>query len=179
MTRRLRLAVLPSLVLTLAWLAMAPSVAARGALPLPACRGIVGTYLATVFNDGAFASRNLLSFTNGGVFLVTDSGQSGQVGAFAPFSNSQGSWRCVSRRRGTVEVVATALNFTFPDDPAQQTIGRADYRITVDLGMNELSGMIDLYFVALGDDPYAPDLIPIAMFTLDGTAIGADAPPAQ
>lgn len=145
------------------------------------CREIVGTYLVTVLNNGSFASRSLLSFTKGGILLATDSGQGGMSGQFAPFSNSQGAWTCEQRRGAIVEVSATALNFTFPDDPAARTIARLDYQVTLDRGRRPiygpsvygptLYGTIDLSFFGLGDDPYQVQPVPSASFTFVGERI--------
>ena len=128
-------------------------------LPLGDCSDLVGTYLTKNFakdaSDKTFASRSLLSFTNGGHAFFTDSGEARETG-FSPFSDGRGAWRCVADETGKTKALATILDFTFarPSGPKQQ-IGRLNFEVRYDAETKMVGGSIVLYFVPLAGDPLA------------------------
>ena len=128
-----------------------------GELPLSDCLNLVGTYLTKNFKKGGsdetFASRSLLSFTNGGHTFFTDSGEAKEPG-FGPFSDGRGAWRCVADEKGATKALATVLDFTFQtqSNPEQQ-IARLNFEARYDAQTKMISGTIKLYFVPLTGDP--------------------------
>lgn len=94
------------------------------------CRQFVtGTYLTTLFiaNFGSF--RGITTFTGDGNFVATASIQSGDPNIpIPPFSNTQGSWKCIS----DTEITATGLNFNYPTATLPASITRSDFRATFD-----------------------------------------------
>lgn len=89
------------------------------------CRELVtGTYLTTISaNFGSF--RGITTFTRDGNFVSTASIQSG-VANISPFSNVQGSWKCISNR----EITATGLDFNYLTATVPSSITRSDFRAT-------------------------------------------------
>ncbi len=151
---------------TLAVLALAVAVAtcvsasgvrAEGAgLPLSKCLDAVGTFLTIndAKDDGKkFASRSLISLTNGGHAFFTDSGDAGGPG-FGPFSDGRGAWSCVSDEDGATRFLATILDFTFvtPSFP-EQKIGRLDLEGSFDAATEKLLGTMTLSLVPIDGNP--------------------------
>jgi hypothetical protein len=171
-------------VLVAATIAAAASVAGlsgvrseEAALPLDECLDAVGTYLTTnpaSDQPGGFASRSLISLTNGGHSFFTDSGQEGGAG-FAPFTEGRGAWRCVSHDGNVTRLRATIIDFTLvtADWPTQH-IGRLDIDATYDKDAGKLSGTLALSLAPIDADPMnEADLKKIADGPFDGYKITA------
>lgn len=145
------------------WLAVAGLTATQGMALAEApdpCRSLVGTYVVTVTDiEGVFASRGLATFTGDGIFLMTDSGQTGLPGIYQPFSSAQGAWTCLGAQGDQVKAAATGLNFVLPGEGLSTSFGRTDYRLRLDLKSATLSGSVELSFTQEGDleaaDPIA------------------------
>ena len=142
-------------------IALATALSCSGALSasaadeeLSACFDAVGTFLTTNLGaDGVVVGRSLISITNGGHFLLTDSNEGGGQD-FASFSDGRGAWRCESDADGKAHILATVLDFThkteaYPD----QTIARLDYDATYDAESATLRADVSLYFVPIDANP--------------------------
>jgi hypothetical protein len=146
-------------------------------VPLSDCLDAVGTYLTNnkaKDGSGDFASRSLISLTNGGHAFLTDSDQGGSAG-FAPFTEGQGAWRCVANNAGVAQFRATVIDFTLvTPDWADKHIGRLDIEGTYDSRARKLSGTMTLYFVSLSGNPMnQADLKKAAGGSFDGYKITA------
>jgi hypothetical protein len=156
--------------------------ARAGEEPHPAdCHGAVGTYVATVTDvEGVFSSRALLTFAPGGVFLITDSGQSRVAGTRELLQPIQGAWRCVAAEGDSLRLSATGLGFALPQDGRLRNFARVDYRGTIDRGSGTLSGTLELSLPEDEDlesaDPVARPGPPIERFELDGKQVVSPAP---
>ena len=140
------------------------------------CQRAVGTYVATVTDvQGVFSSRALLTFTPGGVYLMTDSGQSRVVGTRALFQPIQGAWTCVSADGERLKLTATGLGFALPQDGRLRNFARADYRGTIDKASGSLSGTLEWRLQEDDDlesaDPVARPGPPVERFELEGKQV--------
>lgn len=126
-----------------------PSVAATD---LAACAGVAGTYVTTITDrEGVFTSRGLMTFTPGGLLLVSDSAQGGVPGVWDPFSSTQGAWKCLKAGREQLSINAVGLNFVLPGDGRTPSFGRVEYQASLDIKTGILSGSATLRF-ASGND---------------------------
>jgi hypothetical protein len=140
------------------------------------CHRAVGTYVATVTDvQGVFSSRALLTFTPGGVFLMTDSGQSPAAGTRTLFQPIQGAWKCVAAEGERLRLTATGLGFALPQDGRLRNFARADYRGTIDKASGSLSGTLEWRLPEGGDlesaDPVARPGPPVERFELEGKRV--------
>ncbi len=140
------------------------------------CQSLVGTYVTTVSDvEGVFASRGLLSLASGGVFLMSDSGQSGIPGIYEPFTSAQGAWKCLGTEEGKVKATALGLNFFLPGEGRTAGFGRTNYQLTLDPSSGQLSGAAELSFTAEGDlesaDPIAKPGAALETFELSGKRV--------
>jgi hypothetical protein len=140
------------------------------------CHRAVGTYVATVTDvEGVFSSRALLTFTPGGVFLMTDSGQSRAAGTRTLSQPIQGAWKCVAADGERLKLTATGLGFALPRDGRLRNFTRADYRGTIDKASGSLSGTLEWSLPAAGDlesaDPVARPGPPVERFELEGKQV--------
>jgi hypothetical protein len=124
--------------------------------PLSACFKAVGTFLTTNTNPDRgdeVVGRSLISLTNGGHMLFTDSNEGGEA-EWAPFTDGRGAWRCVSDDSGKFHILATLLDFTvktaeFPE----QKIARLDFDATYDEASDTLDSDVTLYFIPFDANP--------------------------
>jgi hypothetical protein len=125
--------------------------------------------------EGVFSSRGLVTFAPGGVFLMSDSGQSGLPGIYDPFSSSQGTWKCLGTEGDQVNAAAMGLNFTLPDDGRAAAFGRTRYKFILDTNAGQLSGEAALSFTAEGDlesaDPVAKPGPELETFQIHGKRV--------
>jgi hypothetical protein len=114
---------------------------------------VTGTYLATIVDATTkeFASRALITLSRDQNLSVIDSNESGNPGEFAPFTDSQGVYRCVTQE----SFKARALNFSFPAGSNPSNIARGDYEAAINLQTGVLAGSLRLCFFALEADPTA------------------------
>jgi hypothetical protein len=140
------------------------------------CRALVGTFVTSVSDiEGVFSSRGLATLTADGIFLMTDSAQSGLPGIYQPFSSAQGAWQCLGAEGGTIRAAATGLNFVLPGEGLTTGFGRTDYRLSLDSESGVLSGTVELSFTAQGDleaaDPVSAPGPVLEKFELDGKRV--------
>ncbi|MBW4478479.1 MAG: hypothetical protein KME54_16840 [Tolypothrix brevis GSE-NOS-MK-07-07A] len=84
--------------------------------------------------------------------LVADSNQGGVVGAFNPFTNSQGAWKC---RNG--EITAKTLNFTLSgSEGSTGGIARQNFSVRFNRRTQTLQGTINLRLFDLTITPSSP-----------------------
>jgi hypothetical protein len=114
------------------------------------CRRVVtGTYLTTITDaNGNFASRALITLTEEGNLIVTDSNQGGISSQFNPFTTSQGTWAC----NGRTEITATALNFSLSNQGGSG-IARNEYSATFNPRTQTVEGTIELSLFDLQGNP--------------------------
>ena len=123
------------------------------------CLPAVGTYLTKNnlpdAEAGPHQSRSLISLTNGGHAFRDDSDQNaGEDGG--GFGDGRGVWRCDGRQGDRVSISATILNFAYPGPQQPEgRIARIDYDGTFDASDETLRLSGKLFFVPLGEDPYA------------------------
>lgn len=156
-------------------LGMSQSVADDAAL-LP-CIEAVGTFLTkNAGEDGSsdtFASRSLISLTNGGHAFFTDSEEPGGDG-FSPFSEARGAWQCDSGTEGAERIKATVVDFVYPGAAgADRMLGRLDIAAIFDSRTAKLSGTMTLFMTAFDADPLADTHKPVATGNFDGFKITA------
>ncbi|MUG94857.1 hypothetical protein F7734_21825 [Scytonema sp. UIC 10036] len=133
-------------------------------------RKFAGTYLITVStSNGEFASRSIITFTQDGNFFVVDSNQGGVPGQFNPFSDSQGSWKYSDNQ----EIIATALNFSYPGSSGSAGIARQNYRVTFNPQTKTLQGEITLRFYDLKANPLETNAPVAGTFTFTGQRVNA------
>ncbi len=162
----------PAFLIATALLA-APAMAQDAELPVHACGAAIGTFLLSDAPDGGeITTRSLLLLTNGGHAEFVDSGQWGGDG-YAPFSDALGSWVCLSAEGEDPHFRAVVLDFTFPDERAQQ-IGRLDIEGTLDLGTGALTVTALLSFFPIDGDPLAGPADDADPFTITGVKITAE-----
>ena len=121
------------------------------------------TYLTTITDSqtGAFSSRSVISFHDGGTISVEDSNQ----GALS-FSSQLGAWEPA----GDHGIVARTLDFSYPPP---QGIARADYTATVQGA--QVSGQIVLRtFPLLGGDPLKGPGTVVGKFAFVGQRLTAN-----
>ena len=138
-----------------------------------ACGALPGTYLVTVSNsDGSFASRQVVTLTEDGNVIISDSGQGGETGVFNPFTTGQGTWECQSHYP-PIQADAITLDFSLPGSVSgPQQIGRADYQITFSLASKTISGTLDLRFFPLTGNPLVSPLpAPASTYTFTGVRV--------
>jgi hypothetical protein len=140
------------------------------------CRLLAGTFVTSISDiEGVFSSRGLATFTADGIFLMTDSAQSGLPGIYQPFSSAQGAWQCLGAENGNILAVATGLNFVLPGEGLTTGFGRTDYRLSLDTETDVLSGTVELSFTAQGDleaaDPLTEPGPVLEKFALDGKRV--------
>lgn len=138
-----------------------------------ACGALPGTYLVTVSNsDGSFASRQVVTLTEDGNVIVSNSGQGGETGVFNPFTSEQGTWECQSHYP-PIQAHAITLDFSLPGSVSgPQQIGRGDYQITFSLTSKTISGTIDLRFFPLTGNPLVSPLpAPASTYTFTGVRV--------
>ncbi len=137
------------------------------------CRKLVtGTYLTTIStSNGAFASRSLITLTSDGNILVADSNQGGVAGAFGPFGEAQGAWKCT--RNG--EITATTLNFSYSGtEGSTGSLARQNYRVTLNQNTQTVQGTIKLRFLDLNANPQAADGSDGGTYTFTGQRVTAE-----
>jgi hypothetical protein len=177
---RLQGAILSGLLLAHAGACSADASVAEQVRP-PDCHAVVGTYVTTVTDvEGIFSSRELLTFLSNGVFLMTDSGESGVPGTERPSQPAQGAWRCVAADGTQLKVTATALSFVLPSDGRLRTFGRIDYRATIDTGDGGISGSFEVSLPKDDDLESARPIDrpgpPLERFELEGKRMVAQEP---
>jgi hypothetical protein len=130
------------------------------------CRQLLtGTYLTTVSaNFGSF--RGITTFTRDGNFFTTLSIQSGDP-KIPPFSDTQGSWKCVS----DTEIIATGLEFNYPAAASPASINRIDIRATVDPKDGTLKEKATLKTFPLNADPLNDDAPVMQTFIITGQRV--------
>lgn len=130
------------------------------------CRQLVtGTYLATVeANFGSF--RGITTFNRDGNFVAVASIQSG-VPNIPPFSNTQGSWKCISDR----EITATGLSFNYATATFPASITRSDFRATFDPKDGTFQQTATLRTFALNANPLNDDAPVVQTFTVTGQRV--------
>ncbi|MDF5730337.1 MAG: hypothetical protein PUP92_20525 [Rhizonema sp. PD38] len=133
---------------------------------------VTGTYLTTIStSNGAFASRSLITLTPSGNILVADSNQNGVPGAFGPFGEAQGAWKCT--RNG--EITATTLNFSYPTtEGSSGSIGKSNYSIMFKRQTQVVQGTIKLRFFDLNANPQESDGSDGGTFTFTGQRVTAE-----
>lgn len=141
-----------------------------------ACQALVGTYVTAVTDiEGVFASRGLFSFTPDGVFLMSDSGQSGLPGIYEPFTSAQGAWKCQGAEGEQVKATALGLNFALPSAGHSAGFGRTRYQLTLDTNSGRLSGTAELSFTSEGDlesaDPVSKPGPVLETFEIEGKRV--------
>jgi hypothetical protein len=140
------------------------------------CQALVGTYVTAVTDiEGVFASRGLFTFTPDGVFLMSDSGQSGLPGIYEPFTSAQGAWKCQGVEGGQVKAIALGLNFALPSAGHSAGFGRTRYQLILDANSGQLSGTAELSFTSQGDlesaDPVAKPGPVLETFAIEGKRV--------
>lgn len=101
---------------------------------------VAGTYLTTIKDaSGKFASRALITLTEEGNLISSDSNQGGVTGQFDPFTTSQGTWAC----NGKKAITGRALNFSL-SNKGGSGIARNDYRATFNPITQTVEGTIEL-----------------------------------
>lgn len=114
------------------------------------CRNFVtGTYLTTIKDAyGKFASRALITLTEEGNLISSDSNQGGVSGQFDPFTTSQGTWVC----NGNREITARALNFSL-SNKGGSGIARNDFKASFNPTTQTVQGTIELRLFDLKTNP--------------------------
>lgn len=133
------------------------------------CRKFVtGTYLTTLFiaNFGSF--RGITTFTGDGNFVATASIQSGDPN-IPPFSDTQGSWKCIS----DTEITATGLNFNYPTATLPASISRSDFRATFDPKDGTFEQTATLRTFDLNANPLNEDAPVVQTITVTGQRVEA------
>lgn len=117
------------------------------------CRQLVaGTYLLS--NSGDFGSfRSIVTFTQDGNFSGIASIQSSAPTSGQTFSNTQGSWRCISK----TEITATGLNFSYPTETLPGNFIRSDFQARFDPKAGTVQATVIQRFFALNADPLTGD----------------------
>ncbi len=147
-----------ALLTTSLLVAAPPAVAQEDTEPAIAnCFEAVGTYLMRRVNEGVSGpeavGRSLLSLTNGGHALFTDSAQGGVTG-FQPFTNGQGAWRCLNADNGRFHFEALVFDFTIPiEERPDPQIARVDILATFNPDDGTLDGSVSIAFAPLDGDP--------------------------
>ncbi|QHG20712.1 hypothetical protein [Nostoc sp. ATCC 53789] len=101
---------------------------------------VAGTYLTTIKDvNGKFASRALITLTEEGNLITSDSNQGGISGQFDPFTTSQGTWACDGKKA----ITGRALNFSL-SNKGGSGIARNDYRATFNPITQTVEGTIEL-----------------------------------
>jgi membrane-bound inhibitor of C-type lysozyme len=165
--------VLPAYLLTAIAATAIPQALLAEAPPADACRALAGTYVTSVSDvEGVFSSRGLATLTADGIFLMSDSAQSGLPGIYDPFSSTQGAWKCIGVEGREIRAKATGLNFVLPGEGRPASFGRTDYLLRMDTGTGVLSGSVALSFTAEGDlesaDPISRPGPVLEKFQLEG-----------
>ena len=126
---------------------------------------VTGTYLTTLFaNFGSF--RGITTFTRDGNFVATASIQSGDPN-IPPFSNTQGSWKCISDK----EITATGLSFNYPTATLPDSITRSDFRVIFDPKDGTFQQTAILRTFDLNADPLNDDAPVVQKFTATGQRV--------
>ncbi len=150
--------------------------AAQQAAPEP-CGGVIGTYVVSITDiEGVFASRQIVSFLPGGIYLVRDSGAQRRFpGVFEPFPIGQGVWKCAAGGPDGIGIDAMVLAFTRPQAERRRGFARADYKVSFDPAAETISARITLRLTAEGDieaaDPIKNPGPVIEEFGLDGERV--------
>lgn len=136
--------------------------------PITDCRKLVtGTYFTT--NSGNFGSfRGIITFTQDGNFFATASNQSGDP-SVPPYSNPQGSWKCISSR----EITATTLDFIYPTATFAGAISRTDTIATFDLKNGIVQATATVRSFDLNANPLSDDAPVFGKFTFTAQRINA------
>ncbi len=134
-------------------LAAGPRAAAAQQTGLEPCDGVVGTYVVSITDiEGVFASRQIVSFLPGGIYLVRGSGAQRRFpGVFEPFPIGQGVWKCAADGSDGIGIDAMVLAFTRPQAERRRGFARADYKVSFDPAANSISARITLRLTAEGD----------------------------
>ncbi len=141
------------------------------------CNGIVGTYVVSITDiEGVFASRQIVSFLPGGIYLVRDSGAQRRFpGVFEPFPIGQGVWKCAESGSDGLGIDAMVLAFTRPQAERRRGFARADYKVSFDSAANTISARITLRLTAEGDieaaDPIGDPGPVIEQFGMEGERV--------
>jgi len=114
------------------------------------CRKFVaGTYLTTIKDaNGKFASRALITLTEEGNLITSDSNQGGVSGQFDPFTTSQGTWVC----NGNRAITGRALNFNL-SNKGGSGIARNDFKASFNPITQTVEGTIELRLFDLKSNP--------------------------
>lgn len=149
------------LLLAAAHLGLVASSAWADVVPLEACGDAAGSYLtrnsATIDGRRSVVGRSLITLTKDGQVFLTDSNEAG-IFTFAPFTDGQGTWRCVADRRGRLHVRAIVLDFTEATADPEQRIGRVDYDLTYHARTDTLRAKATLAFAPIDGDPLDRDV---------------------
>lgn len=146
-------------IVTMSLLATAQPTLAQSTEPAIAeCAEAVGTYMTRRVNEGVSGpesvGRSLLSLTNGGHAMFTDSAQGGVEG-YQPFSDAKGGWRCLNTDAGKYHFEALVFDFTFPTETEPNPkIARVDILATFNPANGAVTGSASVAFAPLNiDDP--------------------------
>ncbi|MCC5642322.1 hypothetical protein LC607_05020 [Nostoc sp. CHAB 5824] len=131
---------------------------------------VPGTYLTTILDaNGNFASRGVITLTKEGNLFVTDSNQGGVSGAFNPFGDTQGSYRCIEKKA----ISATGINFGFSGNNGVNDIARSDIKAILNPITQTLQGTITVRSFALKANPLQEEGVLVGTFSFTGQRINA------
>jgi hypothetical protein len=126
--------------------------------PLNVSQG--ATYLITITNAGAFATRGVLTLHGDHTLSAIDSGQGGPDFFF---SSQLGVWA----PNGPNSAVGKALDFDFPN----ADVARLDYTFQFSADNATVRGTITLTIFGIHDDPLDGGGTMTGQFTFDGTRV--------
>ena len=131
------------------------------------CRkNVTGTYLYTTSDLGLF--RGIITYNQDGNFISSTSNQSTGIALSPqPYSDVQGSWKCIS----DTEIVGTVLNFNYPTATLPGSITRSDSRVTFDPKAGTVAGTVAGRTFSLNANPLKDDAPVLASFTFTGLRI--------
>ncbi len=126
------------------------------------CQPAVGSFITTNSlpdgQGGTIHSRSLISLTNGGHALRSDSDQYAGLGEHA-FGDSHGAWVCEGVKGEEIAIRATMLNFSYPSGADEDAkIGVITYRGSFNTKDETLRLTGGLRFVGIKDDPFGPHI---------------------
>ncbi len=138
-----------------------PAFAAEEAIPgdcLPAVGSFITKNSLPDGEDGTIHSRSLISLTNGGHALRSDSDQYAGFGKHA-FGDSHGAWHCEGVKGDEIGIRITMLNFSYPADSDDEArIGVINYHGSFNTKDETLRLTGGLRFVGIADDPFGPHI---------------------
>ncbi|MEQ8652522.1 MAG: hypothetical protein RIC87_08680 [Kiloniellales bacterium] len=143
------------------------------------CLPAVGSYITKNSlpdgQGGTIHSRSLISLTNGGHALRSDSDQYSGLGKQA-FGDSHGAWRCAGVKGEEIAIRATMLNFSYPQKAGEDAlIGVITYQGSYNTKDDRLRLSGGLRFVGENDDPFGPH-IQIAPIPIEVEGVKIEAP---